>query len=246
MIKLKTEKEIEIMAEGGEILAKIMTKLMEESKPGVTTKHIDRVAENLVSKYGAKPAFKNYNNFPATICASINEELVHCIPSDRQLKEGDIFSIDMGIIYKGYNSDMAVTVPIGEVDPETLRLLRITKKALKRGIRKIRVGLTFGDIGNSIQRYVEDQGFEVIRDLCGHGIGKELHEEPEIANYGNRKTGPEIKVGMVFCIEPMVAMKNWRIKRAKDGYGFATEHLSAHFEHTIAVTKNSIRVLTEL
>ena len=246
MIKLKTEKEIEIMAEGGEILAKIMTKLIEESKSGVTTKHIDKVAENLVLKYGAKPAFKNYNNFPATICASVNEELVHCIPSDRQLKEGDIFSIDMGIIYKGYNSDMAVTIPIGEVDPETLRLLRITKKALKRGIRKIRAGLTFGDIGNSIQRYVEDQGFEVIRDLCGHGIGKELHEEPEISNYGKRKTGPAIKEGMVFCIEPMVAIKDWKIKKAKDGYGFATEHLSAHFEHTIAVTKNGVKVLTEL
>lgn len=248
MIKIKTEEEIRIMAEGGKILSKIMKELIKEVKPGVTTKHIDKVAESLVFKYRAKPSFKNFSNFPATICASINEELVHCIPSSRELKEGDIFSIDMGVLYKGYHSDMAVTVPVGEVSPEAMRLIRVTKKALKRGIKKIRTGLTFGDIGNTIQRYVDDQGFGIVRDLCGHGIGRELHEDPQINNYGRRKTGPKIKEGMVFCIEPMITIGGYEIKKSKNGYGFQTkdDSLSAHFEHTIAVTEKGVRVLTDI
>jgi len=248
MIKIKTEEEIRIMAEGCKILAKIMKELIKEVKPGVTTKHIDKVAESLVFKYEAKPSFKNFNNFPATICASINEEVVHCVPSSRELKEGDIFSIDMGVLYKGYHSDMAVTVPVGEVSQEAMRLIRVTKKALKRGIKKIRTGLTFGDIGNTIQRYVDDQGFGIVRDLCGHGIGKELHEDPQINNYGKRKTGPKIKEGMVFCIEPMITIGSYEIKKSKDGYGFQTkdDSLSAHFEHTIAVTKKGVKVLTDI
>ncbi len=245
-IKIKTEEEIMIMAEGAKILAQIMKELEKRVKPGVTTKYIDKAAEDLVLKYGAKPSFKNYNGFPATICASINEEVVHGLPSNRELKEGDIFSIDIGLIYKGYHSDMAVTVPVGEVSPEALRLIRATKKALKRGIKKVRVGVTFGDIGNTIQRYVEDQGYGVVRTLCGHGIGRELHEDPQISNYGKRKTGPVIKEGMVFCIEPMITIGSYDLKRSKDGYGFVTKDnsLSAHFEHTIAVTKKGVRVLT--
>lgn len=246
MIKIKTEKEIQIMATGGKILAKIMKELIAEVNPGVTTKHIDKVAENLVFKYGVKPSFKDYNKFPATICASVNEELVHCLPTDRKLEEGDIFSIDMGILYQGYHSDMAVTVPVGEVSPEALRLIRSTKKALKRGIKKIRPGITFGDIGNTIQRYVDDQGYGTVRDLCGHGIGKELHEDPQIPNYGRRKTGPKVKEGMVLCLEPMITIGSWHLKKTKDGYGFQTKDgsLSAHFEHTIVVTKDGHRVLT--
>lgn len=248
MIKIKTEEEIQIMSEGGKILAKIMKELMSKVEPGVTTKEIDKIAEHLVSKYEVKASFKGYNGFPATICASVNEEVVHGLPSSRILKEGDIFSLDMGIIYKGYHSDMAVTLPVGEVSDVAARLIKVTKKSLKRGIKKVRAGLTFGDVGNTIQRYIEDQGYGVVKDLCGHGIGKDLHEDPQVSNYGKRHHGPKIKEGMVFCIEPMVTVGDWRIKKTKDGYGFQTNDglLSAHFEHTIAVTKKGIKVLTEL
>ena len=246
MILIKTEKEIKIMRESGKILARIMKELEEMVRPGITTKYLDKVAENLILKCGAKPSFKNYEGFPATICSCINEEIVHCIPCDRKLKQGDIFSIDMGVLYKGYHSDMAVTVPVGKISPEAQRLIRITKKALKRGIKKVRPGNTFGDIGNTIQRYVEGQGYGIVRDLCGHGIGKEVHQEPQVPNYGKRKTGPEIKQGMTFCIEPMVTVGDWRLKKAKDGYGYQTKDnsLCAHFEHTLAVTQNGCKILT--
>lgn len=246
MISIKTEKEIKIMRESGKILARIMKELEEMVRPGITTKYLDKVAESLILKCGAKPSFKNYEGFPATICSCINEEIVHCIPCDRKLKQGDIFSIDMGVLYKGYHSDMAVTVPVGKISPEAQRLIRITKKALKRGIKKVRPGNTFGDIGNTIQRYVESQGYGIVRDLCGHGIGKEVHQEPQVPNYGKRKTGPEIKQGMTFCIEPMVTVGDWRLKKAKDGYGFQTRDnsLCAHFEHTLAVTQNGCKILT--
>ena len=236
------------MAEAGQILAKIMKEIALMVRPGITTKELDETAESLVLSFGAKPSFKNYNGFPASVCTSINEELVHCLPSQRELKQGDIISIDGGVHYKGYHSDMAITVPVGEISPEASRIIRITKKALKRGIKKVRPGVTFGDVGNTIQRYIESQGFGVVRDLCGHGIGENLHEEPEVANYGRRKTGEKIKKGMVFCIEPMVTAGDFKIKRAKDGYGYQTKDgsLSAHFEHTMAVTEHGVRVLTEI
>ncbi|PIR72257.1 MAG: type I methionyl aminopeptidase [Candidatus Nealsonbacteria bacterium CG10_big_fil_rev_8_21_14_0_10_36_24] len=248
MISIKTEKEIEIMKEGGRILAEIMKEVAEKVEPGITTKYLDKVAEDLVFKFGAKPSFKGYQGFPAVLCVSINEELVHCLPSGRKLKKGDIVSLDLGILYKGFHTDMAVTVPVGEVSPEAQRLIRVTKKALKRGIKKVSPGNTFGDIGNTIQKYVESQGYNVVRELCGHGIGREIHEDPQILNYGKRRTGPEIKEGMVFCLEPMVAIGDWQIKKAKDGYGLQTRDgsLCAHFEHTIAITKNGHEVLTKL
>lgn len=262
MITIKTPEEIEIMAEGGKILARIMKELEKKVRPGTTTKELDRVTETLIScppKPLAKAdkiqcSFKGYEGFPACLCTSTNEEIVHVAPSDRVLKEGDIISLDLGIFYKGFHTDMAITVPVGrhlpttQVDQEAQRLIRITKKSLKRGIKKVRPGNTFGDIGNTIQRYVESQGFNVVRDLCGHGIGKELHEEPKILNYGKRKSGPEIKEGMTFCLEPMVTVGDWKIKKTKDGYGYQTEDgsLSAHFEHTVAVTKNGCQILTEL
>jgi len=248
MIKIKTKEEIEIMAQAGKILAGIMKEMIAMAKPGVATKDLDRAFESLVFSMGAEPSFKNFNGFPASVCLSINEELVHCIPSERRLKEGDILSIDAGAHYKGYHSDMAVTVPIGKVDFEAMRLIKSTKKALKRGIGKVRPGVTFGDIGNTIQRYAESQGLGIVRDLCGHGIGQNLHEEPEVSNYGKRGDGDEVKEGMVFCIEPMLTIGDWQIKRAKDGYGYQTRDgsLSAHFEHTIAVTRNGAKVLTEI
>ncbi len=248
MISIKSPKEIAVMAEGGKILAKIMKELKNRIKPGVATKDLNKVAQDLIFKYSTKPAFKGYEKFPAVLCTSINKVIVHGVPSDYKLKEGDIISLDLGILHKNFYSDMAITVPVGKVAPEAQRLIRITKKALKRGIKKVRPGNTIGDIGNTIQRYVESQGFNVVRDLCGHGIGRKLHEDPQILNYGKRHTGPKIKQGMVFCIEPMVTMGDYEIKKSKDGFGLETKDgsLSAHFEHTIAVTKTGYEVLTNL
>ena len=246
MIKIKDPEEIKIMAEGGRILAKIMKELEKMVKIGISTKELDKAAEDLVFQSGAKCSFKNYQGFPSCLCASINDEIVHSVPSDRKLKSGDIISLDLGILFNGFHTDMAITVPVGQVTSETQRLIRITKKALKRGIKKVKIGNTFGDIGNTIQRYVESQGFNVVRDLGGHGIGKEIHEDPLIPNYGKRKIGSEIVEGMVFCIEPMVVMGDYQIKKSKDNYGFITadNSFSAHFEHTIAVTKDGAKILT--
>ena len=248
MITIKSAEEIRIMAEGGKILAKIMKELEKRVKPGVETQELDRLAESLILKSGAKCSFKGYQGFPACLCTSINEEIVHAVPSARRLKEGDILSLDLGIFYKGFHADMAVTLPVGKISPEVQRLIRVTKKALKRGINKVKPGNTFGDIGNTIQRCVESQGFKVVRELCGHGIGRELHQEPQILNYGKRRTGPGIKEGMVFCLEPMVTVGDWRIKKGKDGQVFETADgsLSAHFEHMMAVTKDGVKVLTML
>ena len=248
MIKIKSPEEIKIMAEGGKILASIMKELEKKVRPGITTKELDRFAESLILKSGGKCSFKGYQDFPACLCTSINEEIVHAVPSNRVLKEGDIISLDLGILYKGFHTDMAITIPVGKIDPEVQRLMRVTKKALKRGIKKVRPGNTFGDIGNTIQRYVESQGFNVVRELCGHGIGKEIHEDPKILNYGKRHTGPEIKEGMTFCLEPMVTIGDWKLKKSKNGHGYETADgsLSAHFEHTIAVTKKGCQILTEL
>lgn len=246
MITIKSEQEIEIMTEAGKILSEIIKKVAEKADIGVTTKELDRFAEDLILKSGNKPAFKNYQGFPACLCTSINQVIVHGVPSDYKLKQGDILSLDLGLKHKGYFSDMAITMPIGELDSENLRLIRVTKKALKRGIKKLKPGSSFGDIGNTIQRYVESQGFNVIRDLCGHGIGKELHEDPQILNYGKRHTGEKIKQGMVVCLEPMVVMGHWKIKQSKDDSGFETadNSLSAHFEHMILVTKDGPKILT--
>ncbi len=249
MITIKNQQEIQIMREGGKILAKIMAELSKIVKPGITTEYLDKVAQDLVFKYGAEPSFKGYQNFPAVLCVSINEEIVHGVPSsERNLKEGDIVSLDLGILYQGFHTDMAVTLPVGQVIPEALRLIRVTKKALKRALKKIRPGNTVGDIGNTIERYVKSQGLKVIRDLCGHGIGRELHEEPQILNYGKRKKGTVLKPGMTLCIEPMVSLGSEEIEKAKDGFAYKTKDnsLSAHFEHTVLVTENGNEILTSL
>ena len=247
MISIKTEQEIKIMAEGGKILAQVMKELMLMVKSGITTKELDKVAEDLIFKFGTEPAFKGYDGFPNTLCVSLNETIVHGVPSDRELREGDIISLDLGLKHKGYFADMAVTLPVSNVSPEAQRIIRITKKALKRGIKKVEPGNTFGDISNTIQRFAESQKYQIIRDLCGHGIGKELHEEPQILNYGKRGKGQKLKPGMVFCLEPMLAIGDWRIIKSEDGYGFETRDgsLSAHFEHTVAVTDRGCQVLTE-
>ncbi len=248
MITIKTQEEIEIMRESGKILAAALKEVEKNTKPGVTTLELDKIAETFILSQGAKPGFKGYDGFPYSLCASVNENIVHGYPSKYALKDGDIVGLDLGVIYKGYNSDMAITVPVGNVSFEARRLINVTKKALRLGIKKAKVGNTIGDIGNTIQRFVEDQGFGVVRDLCGHGIGKDLHEDPKIPNFGKRGGAEKIVEGMVICIEPMVTVGDYNIKKAKDGYGLATrdDSLSAHFEHTIAITKKGARVLTEI
>jgi methionyl aminopeptidase len=256
MIEIKTPQEIEIMGEGGRILAKIMKELEKRVRPGITTMELEKLAESLILKAGGKCSFKGYKSkdgesirpYPFCLCTSVNEEIVHVPPSNRVLREGDVLKIDIGMFYKGFHTDMAITVPVGKVSFEAQRLIRVTKKALKLAIKKVRPGNTFGDIGNTIQRYVESQGFNVVRELCGHGIGRELHEDPKILNYGKKKTGEKIKEGMVFCIEPMVTAGDWHLKRTKDGFGYQTVDgsLTAHFEHTVAVTKNGCKILTNL
>ncbi|MEK7542445.1 MAG: type I methionyl aminopeptidase, partial [Patescibacteria group bacterium] len=235
MIPIKTPQEIAIMREGGHVLAQIMKELVLQVRPGVSTEELDKFAEQKIRKAGATPAFLNYQGFPRTLCVSVNEEVVHAIPSaEKILKEGDIITLDLGLIHKRYYLDMARTVPVGEIDEKATRLVKVTQKALKLGIAKVRSGATTGDIGNTIQRFVEGKGFGVVRELCGHGIGKELHEDPQVLNYGKRGAGLELVEGMVICIEPMVTAGDWQVKRAKDGHTFVTRDgsLSAHFEDT--------------
>ena len=248
MIPIKTSEEIKIMREGGRVLAKIMEELKSKAKPGISTQELNQLTEELVFKYGVKPAFKGYQGFPAVLCTSINEEIVHSAPSKRRLMEGDIVSLDLGILYKGFYLDMAITVPVGRISPEAGRLIRITKKALKRAIGRVKPGKHIGDISQTVESYVEGQGFNVVRQLCGHGIGRKLHEAPEIPNFGKRHKGPELKPGMVLAIEPMVTMGDWKLKKSKDGFGFETidGFLSAHFEQTVAVTEKVSQVLTKL
>jgi methionyl aminopeptidase len=245
---LKKPEEIQIMHEGGKILAKIRKELKEAIKPGITTDDLESLAKRLVSSYGAKPAFLHYRGFPAILCTSINEEVVHCPPSGRELKEGDILSIDLGIVYKGWNSDTATTVPVGKISGNARRLIEVTKKSLDLGIKELHIGKTLGDVGYAIQKFAESQGFGVVRDLTGHGIGKALHEEPTVLNYGKRGDGPVIKEGLVVAIEPMLTEGDWKVVESKeDGLTYKTVDgkLAAHFEHTIAVTKNGPIVLTK-
>ena len=249
MITIKSPKEIAVMKEGGRILAKIMKELTELVEPGVTTKYLNKVAEDLVLRYGASPSFLNHDGFPAVLCVSINEEIVHCLPSDRKLKERDIISLDLGVYFKGFHTDMALTIAVGKkIEPKVLELIKAAEDSLLLAIKKIKPGINFSEIGRVVQGRIESGGFGVVRELCGHGIGKAVHEEPQILNFEEKEKGLIIKEGMVFCVEPMATAGDWRIKLAKDGYGYETRDgsLSAHFEHTIAVTKNGCEVLTKV
>jgi methionyl aminopeptidase len=249
MIFIKTEKEIEIMKEGGKKLANIMKKLAKMVRPGVNTEELNRAAKALIFKSKGIPSFLGYDGFPAVICTSLNNEIVHAIPSKKRvLKEGDILSLDIGMEYKGFHTDMAITLPVGKVSSEVEKLLKVTRKSLELAIEKAKPGNTFGDIGDAIQEYVESQGFGVIRDLCSHGIGRDLHEDPQILNYGKKGTGPRILKGMTFCIEPMVSMGSWKIRKSEDGQTYVTADgsLSCHFEHTLAMTEKGCLVLTKM
>jgi methionyl aminopeptidase len=214
--------------------------------PGVSTADLDEAAEAKVRAAGAEPAFKGYRGYPATLCASVNEQVVHGIPNRRAMASGDIISLDMGVRLNGYYGDSAVTVAVGTVSEEVARLLRVTQEALQRGIEQVKVGGRISDIGHAIQACVESQGFSVVREFVGHGIGAALHEEPQIANYGEPGRGPRLAEGMTLAIEPMVNMGKPAVKVLADGWTAVTKDgsLSAHFEHTVAVTKNGPDVLT--
>src|SRR6187401_2079907 len=228
------------------LVAEVLAQLAAMVVPGVTTQELDTAAERLVRKRGAEPAFKGYRGYPATLCASVNEQVVHGIPSATPLKSGDIVSLDMGVKLDGYYGDSAVTVPVGAVREDVQSLLRVTQEALEKGIAQVRIGGRISDIGRAIQKHVEAHGFSVVREFVGHGIGASLHEEPQIANYGEPGRGPRLAEGMTLAIEPMVNMGKPAVKVLADGWTAVTKDgsLSAHFEHTVAVTKDGPVVLT--
>lgn len=246
MIPLKSDKELDLIRKSGSILAVIMRQLEKALKPGVTTADIDKLAESLVIKEGVLPAFKGYKGYPACVCISINEEIVHGIPGTRKIQDGDIVSLDMGINYKGYFSDAAITVGIGKISPQAKGLINVTRKALSEGIKQAKAGNRLSDISNAIQNYVERYGYSVVRQFVGHGIGKALHEEPEVPNFGIKGQGPVLIKGMVLAIEPMVNLGTWECEILDNGWTAVTKDrlLSAHFEHTVAIMQNKTEILT--
>jgi len=249
VIQIKSAREIEIMAEGGRILGATVAMLERETRPGLSTADLDALAEEFIRSHdGAVPAFKGLYGFPGSVCTSINNEIVHGIPSRRRvLREGDIVSIDVGVGYRGYFTDSAVTVPVGQVDAVSERLLAVTRSSLAAGIAAARTGAHIGDIGAAVQAVVERAGFSVVRDLVGHGIGAEFHEEPQVPNYGKPKRGVKLVPGLTLAIEPMVNAGGPATRTLPDKWTIVTldGSRSAHFEHTIAVTENGPRVLTE-
>ena len=249
MIQIKSSREIEIMAEGGRILGATVALLEREVRPGMSTADLDSLAEGFIRSHdGAVPAFKGLYGFPGSVCTSINNEIVHGIPSrKRVLRDGDIVSIDVGVGYRGYFTDSAVTVPVGAIDSEAERLLSVTQSSLAAGIAAARPGAHIGDIGAAVQAVVERAGFSVVRDLVGHGIGAEFHEEPQVPNYGKPKRGVKLVPGLTLAIEPMVNAGGPATRTLPDKWTIVTVDgsRSAHFEHTIAITENGPRVLTQ-
>jgi methionyl aminopeptidase len=246
MVVLKSESDLQMMSLAGKILARIMVKLRECITAGVTTAEINSIADELIRQEKVKPAFLGYKGFPADICVSVNEEIVHGIPGDRKLQESDIVSLDLGINYQGYFSDSAFTVGVGRIEPKAQKLIEVTKKSLTEGIRQARVNNHISDISHSIQRYVESCGFSVVRQFVGHGIGRNLHEDPEVPNFGMPGQGIILKPGMVLAIEPMVNMGGWECEISENGWTAITKDRkpSAHFEHTVAITEKGPKILT--
>jgi methionyl aminopeptidase len=248
VIVCRSQSEIEKLRRVNQLVARILAELRRTVAPGVTTHDIDALAERRVREAGAEPAFKGYHGYPATVCASVNEQVVHGIPSSRALVAGDILSIDMGAKLDGFYGDCAVTVPVGSISPEAASLLKVTEEALFRGIAVVRPGARVSDIGAAVQRHVEAHGYSVVREFVGHGIGTELHEEPQVANYGPGGSGPRLSEGMVLAIEPMVNAGKAAVKVLSDGWTAVTvdRSLSAHFEHTVVVTREGTEILTLL
>ena len=232
----------------GRIVAEVLHVLKNSVQPGMKTKELDVIAEREIKRLGAKASFKGYYGYPASVCVSVNEEIVHGIPGDKIIKNGDIVSMDFGSIYDGFQGDAALTVGVGDISPKAAELMRVTEGALAAGISAARDGARLGDIGAAVQEYAESRGFSVVREYTGHGIGREMHEDPLIPNFGTRGTGIELKKGMTLAIEPMVNIGDWRTKPGKDGWVVYTADgsLSAHFEHTIAITDGEPEVLTVL
>jgi len=248
VIVCRSQSEIEKLRRVNQLVARILAELRRTVAPGVTTHDIDALAERRVREAGAEPAFKGYHGYPATVCASVNEQVVHGIPSSRALVEGDILSIDMGAKLDGFYGDCAVTVPVGSISPAAVSLLKVTEEALFRGIAAVKPGARVSDIGAAVQRHVEAQGYSVVREFVGHGIGTALHEEPQVANYGPGGPGPRLSEGMVLAIEPMVNTGKAAVKVLSDGWTAVTvdRSLSAHFEHTVVVTREGTEILTLL
>jgi len=255
MIIIKKKQEIEKIRESGRIVAEVLEKLREFIRPGLTTWALNKKAEEVIKKRKAKAAFKGYKPhfskrpFPASICVSINEEIIHGVPSlKRVIKEGDVVSVDVGVYYKGYYGDGATTYAIGEIEDGIKKLLKVTEEALYLGIDKAVAGNKVGDISYAIQSHVESNGFSVIREFVGHGVGRKLHEEPPIPNFGNPSEGPELKTGMTIAIEPMVAIGSGEVRIKEDGWTAVTADgsLAAHFEHTVAILSNGPEILTKI
>ncbi|MDI6812549.1 MAG: type I methionyl aminopeptidase [Desulfitobacteriaceae bacterium] len=246
MIELKTLSQIASMRKAGQIVAETLALMREMVHPGVTTEELDRVAEDYIRKQGAVPAFKGYNGFPATLCTSVNEQVVHGLPGLRKLESGDIISIDCGAVIDGYFGDAAVTLPVGDIAPEVKQLLQVTEESLHQGITQAVRGHRLYDISYAVQSYVERYGFSVVRDYVGHGIGKAMHEEPQIPNFGKPDRGPRLDVGMVLAIEPMVNKGTFEVRTLNDHWTVVTKdgQASAHFEHTVAITANGPEILT--
>ena len=248
MIVLKTDEEIKRMAEACRIVAEVLEGMKKNVSPGVTTKELDEFAESYIISKGARPAFKGYRGYPSTLCASLNEQVVHGIPSADKLRNGDIISIDVGVYYNGFYGDAAVTLPIGSISRQAQKLLSVTENALEAGIKKAVTGNRLSDISSTIQDHVESENFSVVRTFVGHGIGRDLHEDPQIPNYGRPGEGPKLVEGMTLAIEPMVNAGGWEVNILKDGWTAVTKDgsLSAHFEHTVAIAKNGQNILTKL
>ncbi|HLF86557.1 MAG TPA: type I methionyl aminopeptidase [Nitrospiria bacterium] len=246
MIILKSDREIEKISVSCRVVVGALKELKKEIKAGITTEELDKIAEEYILSKGAKPAFKGYRGYPATLCTSINEEVVHGIPSKRRLAEGDIVSLDLGAIHEGYYGDAALTIGVGKISREAERLVKVTEESLYRGIEEAQPGKRLGDISWAIQSHVESAGFSVVFDFVGHGIGKNLHEEPQVPNFGSSGQGPRLKEGMVFAIEPMVNMGGAATRILDDNWTAVTKDgsLSAHSEHTVAITRKGPMILT--
>lgn len=248
MIILRSDEEISQIRKAGRIVALTLAKMKKIAKAGITTKELDRVAEEEIKKNGGYPAFKGYKGYPATICASVNEVVVHGIPSERRIAAGDILSIDVGVRHGSFFADAAITVAIGDISDTAQKLIKVTEEALYRGIENARPGKRLSDVSASIQSHVESNGFSVVRSFVGHGIGEKIHEEPEIPNFGAPNKGPRLESGMILAIEPMVNEGKFDVEILEDGWTAITtdRRLSAHFEHTIAVRKGEAEILTAL
>jgi methionyl aminopeptidase len=251
MITVKSAQEIALMREAGRIVAEVLAGIRAAVAPGVTTADLEAIADEIiVGKYQAIPSFRGYRGFPGMVCASVNEEIVHGIPGQRVLHEGDIVSVDVGVVYKGYHGDSAITVGVGQIDADSQRLMDVTAESLRIGIETAKPGNWTTDISRAIQAYVESQGFSVVREYTGHGIGRQMHEDPQIPNYFEPRIGGRVRLrpGMTFALEPMVNIGDWKTRVLEDRWTVVTADgtRSAHFEHTVAVTKNGPEIMTRL